>query len=97
MTMWSKDMKLEKIYTVTSHSSSNGGKRHDFIVNYSFLDYHKAIEYLNELKLKEIENFKEIYGPKITVIHDDDDKCVVRTVNDDDILTIKIEQTILYK
>lgn len=92
-------MTLEKIYTITCHSSINNGKMQNFAVDSSFLDFHNATERLNELKIESIKNFKEIYGDhQYTVIQDNkDDKCIVRTLNDDDILTIKIEITFLYK
>lgn len=88
----------EKIYTITCHSSINNGKMQYFAVDSSFLDFHAATERLNQIKVDSIKNFKEIYGDgQYTVIHDEDDKCVVRTLNDDDILTIEIKITFLYK
>lgn len=90
-------MTLEKIYTITCHSSINNGKKQQFAVDSSFLDFHNAIERLNQIKIDSLKDFKEIYGDQVTVIHDEDDKCIVRTINDDEILTIKIEITFLYK
>lgn len=90
-------MTTEKIYTITCHSLINDGKMQDFAVDSSFLEFHNAIERLNEIKLKALVDFKEIYGDQTTVIHDEDDKCIVRTLNDDEILTIEIKITFLYK
>ena len=89
-------MTPEKIYTVTCHSSINNGKRQSFEIVASFLNYNDATERLNDLKDEALENLKEIYGDQVTVIHDDD-KCIVRTLNDDDILTIEIKITFLYR
>lgn len=88
---------FEKIYTVVCHSSINNGKKQKFAVDSSFLDFHNAAERLNEIKIKALEDFKEIYADQCKVIHGTDDECIIRTINNDDILIIKIEITFLYR